>query len=311
MGRTQLRIITSVFNTCTACIKLYPHQQIGRCRSSRCKKKWVPSRRVSVTSLASRYEAASVHPHDDKHMARGGRKFYGVARGRVPGVYATWDEAKRQVDAFKGAVHKSFSTYAEAREWVASQNSGADDVFAPPPPRPAAAEYVVEDDAATMATRVGSIFLRDSTMSGVRADAGARASTTQQRERPPPAPAPARLLSVQYTGRPFLSPPLSDGTYTLHFDGACRGGRPGRRGAIIRREGDDAIVFESPALDTTRPTTRRRQGLIGGPAKARARHRKPKSHGHSLLVNRVNGDWKVKNAPRGAVASRENLKGDG
>jgi len=32
-------------------------------------------------------------------------KFYGVARGRAPGVYATWDEARAQVDGIKGAVH--------------------------------------------------------------------------------------------------------------------------------------------------------------------------------------------------------------
>lgn len=49
-------------------------------------------------------------------------KFYGVARGRAPGVYATWDEARAQVDGIKGAVHKSFSTREEAARWVSAQN---------------------------------------------------------------------------------------------------------------------------------------------------------------------------------------------
>ena len=49
-------------------------------------------------------------------------KFYGVARGRVPGVYRTWDEASAQVTSYRGAEHKSFSSFAEAEAWVASRN---------------------------------------------------------------------------------------------------------------------------------------------------------------------------------------------
>ena len=30
-------------------------------------------------------------------------KFYAVKNGRVPGVYRTWDDAKKQVDGFSGA----------------------------------------------------------------------------------------------------------------------------------------------------------------------------------------------------------------
>ena len=49
-------------------------------------------------------------------------KFYGVAQGRTPGVYTTWDEARAQVDGIKGAVHKSFSTREEAARWVSEKN---------------------------------------------------------------------------------------------------------------------------------------------------------------------------------------------
>lgn len=42
------------------------------------------------------------------------RKFYGVYKGRKPGVYNTWDECKRQVDGFKAPVYKSFFSKEEA-----------------------------------------------------------------------------------------------------------------------------------------------------------------------------------------------------
>jgi len=31
-------------------------------------------------------------------------KFYAVKAGRLPGVYSTWDEAKRQIDGVSGSI---------------------------------------------------------------------------------------------------------------------------------------------------------------------------------------------------------------
>ena len=45
------------------------------------------------------------------------KKYYAVQKGRVPGVYLTWDECKKQVDGFSGAAFKSFSTMEEARQF--------------------------------------------------------------------------------------------------------------------------------------------------------------------------------------------------
>jgi viroplasmin and RNaseH domain-containing protein len=41
-------------------------------------------------------------------MPRNARKesYYAVARGRARGVYTTWDDAKKQVQNFGGAMHK-------------------------------------------------------------------------------------------------------------------------------------------------------------------------------------------------------------
>lgn len=45
-------------------------------------------------------------------------KYYAVAKGRAPGIYRTWEETKRQVDGFSGAVHKSFKSDADARTFL-------------------------------------------------------------------------------------------------------------------------------------------------------------------------------------------------
>ncbi len=47
-------------------------------------------------------------------------KYYVVWKGVEPGVYDSWRECQRQINGFEGAVYKSFSTEAEAREAYAS-----------------------------------------------------------------------------------------------------------------------------------------------------------------------------------------------
>jgi hypothetical protein len=54
------------------------------------------------------------------------KKYYGVARGRNPGVHSTWEEAKRQVNGFRNAKHKSFKTKAEARAYVDAHRKDTD-----------------------------------------------------------------------------------------------------------------------------------------------------------------------------------------
>lgn len=45
-------------------------------------------------------------------------KFYAVKNGRVPGVYKTWDECKKQTSGYSGAAFKSFPTEEEAKAFV-------------------------------------------------------------------------------------------------------------------------------------------------------------------------------------------------
>jgi ribonuclease HI len=44
------------------------------------------------------------------------KKYYVVWKGLNPGVYDTWDESKKQIDGFEGALYKSFATKEEAVE---------------------------------------------------------------------------------------------------------------------------------------------------------------------------------------------------
>jgi ribonuclease HI len=46
------------------------------------------------------------------------QKYYSVVKGRVPGIYTTWDEAKTQIHEYPGAVYKSFKTEEEAKEYM-------------------------------------------------------------------------------------------------------------------------------------------------------------------------------------------------
>jgi ribonuclease HI len=46
------------------------------------------------------------------------KKVYAVAKGIKPGIYNSWAEAKIQVDGFSGALFKSFTSMAEAKDWI-------------------------------------------------------------------------------------------------------------------------------------------------------------------------------------------------
>lgn len=46
------------------------------------------------------------------------KKYYAVKVGRKPGIYGTWDEAKRQVTRYPNAIYRSFKTASEAQEFI-------------------------------------------------------------------------------------------------------------------------------------------------------------------------------------------------
>jgi len=47
-------------------------------------------------------------------------KFFVVWEGKEPGIYRSWDECKRQIHGFEGAIFKGFATEVEARQAMVS-----------------------------------------------------------------------------------------------------------------------------------------------------------------------------------------------
>lgn len=45
-------------------------------------------------------------------------KYYAVRIGKVPGIYLTWEECRKQVNGYPGAVYKSFPTEEEAENFL-------------------------------------------------------------------------------------------------------------------------------------------------------------------------------------------------
>lgn len=44
------------------------------------------------------------------------KKFYVVWKGKHPGIFETWADCKAQIEGYKSAQYKSFSTFAEAKK---------------------------------------------------------------------------------------------------------------------------------------------------------------------------------------------------
>ncbi|XP_011701028.1 PREDICTED: ribonuclease H1-like isoform X2 [Wasmannia auropunctata] len=49
--------------------------------------------------------------------------YYAVARGRKPGIYATWGECSAQVIKFPGSIYKKFATESEAQSFIKERSS--------------------------------------------------------------------------------------------------------------------------------------------------------------------------------------------
>jgi hypothetical protein len=57
---------------------------------------------------------------ENLHSFQSSKKYYTVAKGRIPGIYRSWANCERQVTRFSGASFKSFRTRLEAEQFMAS-----------------------------------------------------------------------------------------------------------------------------------------------------------------------------------------------
>ena len=56
------------------------------------------------------------------------KKFYAVKNGKTPGIFETWDECKKSVDGYSGAVFKSFKTKDEALAFLGIESSSNSEI---------------------------------------------------------------------------------------------------------------------------------------------------------------------------------------
>ncbi len=89
------------------------------------------------------------------------KKYYAVKSGRAPGIYESWDDCKRQVMGFSSAVYKSFTSRAEAEEFM----KGASAVRAGAAPTDDTGRVIIyvdgSFDKATKRFSYGMVVLKD------------------------------------------------------------------------------------------------------------------------------------------------------
>ena len=65
---------------------------------------------------------------EDPEVAKG-KKVYAVRKGRMTGIFTSWDDCKAQVDGFAGAEYKSFADPAEAMAYLGISGSDSEERF--------------------------------------------------------------------------------------------------------------------------------------------------------------------------------------
>ena len=73
--------------------------------------------------------------------------FYAVAKGHAPGIYHTWNDAKRQIDRYKHARYKKFDTEREAANFMSQHASASPS--GPTKPAPITKFFETEDPKET------------------------------------------------------------------------------------------------------------------------------------------------------------------
>jgi len=74
--------------------------------------------KIKELELAIKLQAVSFRDSNKTNKKKKGKKFYAIVVGTIPGVVDNWDECRRRVNEFPGAVFKSFATEKEAQEYI-------------------------------------------------------------------------------------------------------------------------------------------------------------------------------------------------
>jgi ribonuclease HI len=55
--------------------------------------------------------------------------YYAVARGYNPGIYFSWDECKKEVTNFSGAIYKKFASEVDAEDYILNCNNTSANIY--------------------------------------------------------------------------------------------------------------------------------------------------------------------------------------
>ena len=55
--------------------------------------------------------------------------YYAVARGYNPGIYFSWDECKKEVANFSGAIYKKFASEMDAEDYILNCNNTSANIY--------------------------------------------------------------------------------------------------------------------------------------------------------------------------------------
>jgi ribonuclease HI len=81
-------------------------------------------------------------------------KYYAVKIGKTPGIYLTWDECKKMVHGFPGAVYKSFPTREAAEAYIGTGLPSSAALAQSDPATELPAAYAFVDGSFNLATGV-------------------------------------------------------------------------------------------------------------------------------------------------------------
>lgn len=56
------------------------------------------------------------------------KKYYVVKKGKTPGIYFSWEDCKKMVEGYPGAVYRGFATLAEAEAFLGAKTGNATEV---------------------------------------------------------------------------------------------------------------------------------------------------------------------------------------
>lgn len=63
------------------------------------------------------------------------KRFYAVAVGEEPGIYTSWERAKRHVNGYPGAIYKGFSNKHDAERFLKNPSYGEKQFSKKPMPK--------------------------------------------------------------------------------------------------------------------------------------------------------------------------------